>query len=370
MVERRGPKETWGVDGDKARRIKNLTDGSENPTGEWNAMTIECVGDQVKVWVNGDLVNHGTNCTASKGHIALQAEGSEVEFRRLELTPINKPRAKRMSQAESPTPRIARDIVYGHKDGLAMTMDGYFPDGAANCAAILFMVSGGWYSHWSPPERASPRFERYLSRGYAVFVVRHGSSPRYTIPEAVSDVRRAVRYVRKNAEALGVDADRLGVLGSSAGGHLALMLATTGDDGSPNREDPLQEVSSRVAAAVALVPPTDLRVAVWESPESKPAYRNFPALNLPMEQAERYSPLVHVTKDDAPALVLVGGEDQLVPAMHGEWIAEAYESVDVAHKLVVFPDAGHNLATPKNRERLISEVVNWFDRHLLPHPAK
>lgn len=90
MVERRGPKENWGVDGDKLRRIRNLTDGSEKPVGDWNTMVIECVGDELKVWVNGTLVNHGTKCTTDKGQIALQAEGSEVEFRKLELTPIDK----------------------------------------------------------------------------------------------------------------------------------------------------------------------------------------------------------------------------------------------------------------------------------------
>lgn len=88
MVERRGPKENWGITEGKARRILNLTDGSENPVGEWNSMNIECIGNAVKVWVNGDLVNHGTECTASKGQLALQAEGSEVEFRKLELSPI------------------------------------------------------------------------------------------------------------------------------------------------------------------------------------------------------------------------------------------------------------------------------------------
>jgi hypothetical protein len=90
MEARRGPKEEWGSTGDKKRRIKNLTDGSEKPAGEWNRMVIECVGREVKVWVNGDLVNYGFNCTADKGQIALQAEGSEVEFRKLELTPIHK----------------------------------------------------------------------------------------------------------------------------------------------------------------------------------------------------------------------------------------------------------------------------------------
>ena len=90
MVKRRGPKENWGITEGKARRILNLTDGSEKPVGEWNSMVIECVKDAVKVWVNGELVNHGTGCTASKGQIALQAEGSEVEFRKLALSPIAK----------------------------------------------------------------------------------------------------------------------------------------------------------------------------------------------------------------------------------------------------------------------------------------
>jgi len=89
MVERRGPKEEWGITEGKARRIMNLTDDSEKPLGEWNKMVVECVGDEVKVWVNGDLVNHGFDSTVSQGHIALQAEGAEVEFRDLTLTPIS-----------------------------------------------------------------------------------------------------------------------------------------------------------------------------------------------------------------------------------------------------------------------------------------
>lgn len=90
MEKRRGPKANWGITEGKERRIKNLTDSSEKPVGEWNSMTIECLGNAIKVWLNGDLVNEGFNSTASKGNIALQAEGSEVEFRKVELTPITK----------------------------------------------------------------------------------------------------------------------------------------------------------------------------------------------------------------------------------------------------------------------------------------
>jgi hypothetical protein len=86
MVKRRGPEEKWGIVEGKNRRIENLTNGSEKPAGEWNRMVIECRGAQIQVWVNEDMVNHGFHCTATSGHIALQAEGSEVEFRKVQLT--------------------------------------------------------------------------------------------------------------------------------------------------------------------------------------------------------------------------------------------------------------------------------------------
>ena len=88
MEKRRGPKAEWGITEGKKGRILNLTDGSEKPLGEWNTMIVECLKNSIRVWVNGDLVNDGFNCTAEKGQIALQAEGAEVEFRKVELTPI------------------------------------------------------------------------------------------------------------------------------------------------------------------------------------------------------------------------------------------------------------------------------------------
>ena len=89
MVARRGPEQDWGITEGKARRILNLTDGSEHALGEWNTMIVEAVAGTVRVWVNGDLVNDGFNATVESGKIALQAEGSEVEFRKVALTPID-----------------------------------------------------------------------------------------------------------------------------------------------------------------------------------------------------------------------------------------------------------------------------------------
>jgi hypothetical protein len=90
MERRRGPPAQWGITEGKARRIRNLTDDSEKPLGEWNVMVIEALGRAIRVWVNGHLVNDGSDATADRGRIALQAEGSEVEFRKLWLTPITR----------------------------------------------------------------------------------------------------------------------------------------------------------------------------------------------------------------------------------------------------------------------------------------
>jgi hypothetical protein len=90
MERRRGPPANWGTTEGKARRILNLTDNSEKPLGEWNSLVIEAVGRSIKVWVNGDLVNEGSDATADHGQIAVQSEGSEIEFRKLWLVPISR----------------------------------------------------------------------------------------------------------------------------------------------------------------------------------------------------------------------------------------------------------------------------------------
>jgi hypothetical protein len=90
-MEKRRPRkgnEKWGGAEGDARRILNLTDGSEKPLGEWNTMVVEARGDKITVWVNGDLVNDGFGASVDHGKIALQAEGTEVEFRKVELGPL------------------------------------------------------------------------------------------------------------------------------------------------------------------------------------------------------------------------------------------------------------------------------------------
>ncbi len=237
--------------------------------------------------------------------------------------------------------KITPDVVYGHKHGLAMTYDVFRPTEKPNGAGVMFMVSGGWYSNWAPPESMKPFFQDLLDRGFTVFAVRHGSSPKFGIEEAVADVRRAVRHIRLKAGDYQVDPEKLGVFGMSAGGHLSLMLATLADAGKADDPDPVLRVSDKVAAACAWVAPTDLRIMVSSDPNRLPAYKNFPALTMDQETAAKMSPLLAVTPDDAPTLLIAGDKDDLVPIDHSKRIKTQFDSRKVPAELLVIEGGGH-----------------------------
>ncbi len=264
---------------------------------------------------------------------------------------------------------VTADIVYGHKYGLALTCDRFAPAAAANGASVIFVVSGGWYSNWSSPERLRGRFEPLTDRGFTVFAVRHGSSPKFSMAEALEDVRRSVRFIRHEAGRLGVDPDRIGVLGVSAGGHLALMLGTTGDDGDPNAADRLSRTGSRVQAVCAWVAPTDLRAMAWSDPQHDKQYDRFPALDIDRNQARLMSPLLAASADDAPTLLVNGGRDEIVPPVHGTTMHEALQRQGVDAGLLLLEEAPHRFEGEDQR-RANDATVEWFERRLAVKPAE
>jgi len=265
--------------------------------------------------------------------------------------------------------KITPDVVYGHKHGLAMTFDVFRPTEKPNGAAVLFMVSGGWYSNWAPPESMRVFFEDLLDRGFTVFAVRHGSSPKFSIEEAVDDVRRSVRYVRLNATDFEIDPNRIGVFGLSAGGHLSLVLATMADAGDPNAKDPVLKTSDAVQAACAWVAPTDLRIMAWSAKNHAPVYKNFPALDMTQEQATAMSPLLEVTQDDAPSLLIAGDKDDLVPIDHSRRIKTAFDEKKVPAELLVIEGAGHGFKGDELK-RAHKAMADWFEARLLGNAAE
>jgi acetyl esterase/lipase len=278
------------------------------------------------------------------------------------------------------------DVIYGRKYGTALTMDVFTPKEGANGLGLIFVVSGGWFSaHEAIPV---PLVEPFVARGYTVFAVVHGSQPRFTIPEILEDMNRAVRFIRFHADDYGIDPDRLGIYGGSAGGHLSLMQATAGDGGDPMAKDPIGRTPSRVRAVACLYPPTDFLnygkpgenalgrgvlenfKAPFDFHRLDPAQNRFVPITDEAEILEigrAISPVNHVSPDDPPTLIVHGDADTLVPIQQAESIVEKLRAAGVEARLVVKPGAGHGWPdVPKDLEAF----ADWFDAHLkAPDPG-
>lgn len=250
---------------------------------------------------------------------------------------------------------ITPDVVYGRKAGMGLIYHVYQPDNP-NGAAILFMVSGGWYSGWGTPEALQPLFVSMLGEGFTVFAVNHGSAPLFKVPQAVEDVRLAVRHVRANAVRWGIDPDRLGVTGGSAGGHLSLMLGLASDAGNPDAENPLERVSSRVQAVVAYFPPTNLTPMVGPN-------ERFPALDFNPLLGDSVSPILYASPDDPPVLLIHGDQDRLVALDQSTSMEAKLEEANVVNELLIIEGAAHGFRDA-HAQQADSARLAWFKTHL------
>ena len=272
------------------------------------------------------------------------------------------------------------DVIYGRKFGTALTLDVFTPKGKLNGAGVIFCVSGGWFSSHDNVNPGS--YQPFLKRGYTVFAVVHGSQPKFAIPEVLEDMHRAVRYIRHHAKTYGVDPERLGITGGSAGGHLSLMQGCASKPGNPKAKDPVDRESSKVAAVACFFPPTDFLnygkegeialgngiLAGFRPPfDFKQVDPKTKALVSITDEKRReeigraISPVYHVSKDSAPALIAHGDKDYLVPLQQAERMIDKLKAAKVPCKLVVKPGAGHGWA---GMDKELTQFADWFDEHL------
>ncbi|HXD30571.1 MAG TPA: alpha/beta hydrolase [Pyrinomonadaceae bacterium] len=261
---------------------------------------------------------------------------------------------------------IIPDVVYGHKDGMALTFDVFKPKTNPNGAAIIFIVSGGWVSRYTPPEQVLPRYQELFDKGFTVITLRHGGSPKYLIPDIVADVRRGVRFIHFHAKGWGIDPNRMGVWGGSAGGHLALLIGLAADNGDPAAKEDFMKESDRVQAVVAYFPPVDLRPIVrgLNPAPTGGVLDNYPALNFEKEKAADYSPIVFVTSDDPPTLLIHGDKDDLVPIQNSQIIFDALKKGNVKTDFITIPGAGHGFRG-EDLKRANAATIAWFEQTLL-----
>lgn len=277
------------------------------------------------------------------------------------------------------------DVIYGRKFGVALTLERFVP-AKPNGFGIMWVVSSGGRS--SREQTLQPSFERrispFLTHGYTVLAVIHGSAPAFHLQDFEQDVRRAVRFVRYSASQLGIDPDRLAIAGSSAGGSIALIVATRARDGDPKAEDPVDRVSDRVQAVGCFFPPTDFTnygqpaVTVldfmrqqagvvdptFEFYETEPktaARRTITEGDRILEKLREMSPTTHVTSDDPPTILVHGDRDQGVPVQQSRQLLERLKQANVPARLVVREGQGHAWPGWESDSALLAE---WFDTHL------
>jgi acetyl esterase/lipase len=273
------------------------------------------------------------------------------------------------------------DVIYGRKFGMALTMDVFDP-AQKNGFGVIFLVNGAWYSSHDPVTVPFPfpcvtpeNYKPYLDSGYTVFAVVTSSAPKFSIPEVIEDLPRAVRFIRYNAAKFGVNPERLGVLGSSSGGHLALMMGTQGTQGPVDAKDPVDRESSTVGAVACFFPPTDF--LNWGAPGVEGlglgsmapldivfgprAYTEQGRQNLGRE----ISPIYFVTSKMPPTLIIHGDADNVVPLQQSEsFVKRATEVGAPPVKLVVRKGKGHGWGDFWKSQEDVTLFVEWFDEYL------
>jgi acetyl esterase/lipase len=280
---------------------------------------------------------------------------------------------------------VQEEIIYKRKDGMACTMIWIKPKVKTNNRAIIYVMSGAWISNYNGTEVSTDAAEQFLARGYSVFAVFHGSQPRYTLPEIVSDIKRAVRYIRYNANKFAIDPDHIGITGTSAGGHLSLVVATADDNIYPNASDPVNRVSSKVQAVAVLFPPTDLlnwdgpgsnlvnatdrlkAAGVWEAFDFKKLNERYRYYEEVTDTSARnkigweISPINFVSPDDPPVFIIHGDADPTVPLQQSQSIIEKFNKAGVPNRFIIKKGGKHN---PDDMKPEWLEFVDWFDKYL------
>ena len=262
-----------------------------------------------------------------------------------------------------------QDVIYLKSGGCAYTMDVFKP-AKPNGAGVIWMVSGGWFSKHEDINLLLAN--AFTNAGFTLFQVVHGSQPKYQIPEILVQIKRAVRFVHAKAADYGVDPNRLGISGGSAGGHLSLMMAGTGDDGLANAKDDIDRASSRLKAVGVFFPPTDFENfgGTGSMPYTAPQMQVFlPAFGVtkdtPIEKlkalSHALSPIYTINPKFPPALLIHGDKDMLVPIQQSKIFDEALAKAGIDHQFVTIPGGGHDATTVI---RGISKLIAWYTEKL------
>jgi len=267
-------------------------------------------------------------------------------------------------------------IEFASPAGEPLLMDLRVPDEAGPHPVILYLHSGAWITG----DRFGGPAIRQASRGYAVASIEYRLAPDHIWPSQIEDAKAAVRWLRANAARFHLDPSRIGVFGTSAGGHIGAVLGTSGGVAAlEGVELGNAQESSRVKAVVDLYGPTDLLKIEEQKLPCIPLDGN--AANMPPslligcpiqscpERTQAANPITYVTKDDPPFLILHGMLDCLVPYKQSVILHDALRAAGVPSQLVLIPNGQHG-GSAFNAPQYATTIDTFLDTHLKAPPPK
>jgi acetyl esterase/lipase len=265
--------------------------------------------------------------------------------------------------AEDPKAAAVQEIVYTKAGSSELKLDLMSPtEGEGPFPAVLVIHGGAWRAGNKSDVR--PIMPDFVRHGYVAVSPQYRFCPKDTFPAQVHDVKAAVRWIKANAKKYRIDPDRIGAIGFSAGGHLALMLGVTAPSDGLEGESSSAAADSRVKAVVNFFGPTDL--AAKDLPEiSQGLVKDFlgGTPEAKPDAALKASPLSYVSKDDAPVLTFQGTNDPLVPYTQAIKLAQAMSTAGVPGRVELMVGASHGWGGAE-MERTTREAFAFFDQYL------
>jgi len=275
------------------------------------------------------------------------------------------------------------DHVYGTAKGENLYMDIFVPNGEAKLdhwkpnengkgLAIIDIASGAWSSDRGKirDHEEAQVYNIFCARDYTVFAIRPGSRGEYTVFEMVDNIKKAIRYVKEHADTYGIDPERIGLMGASAGGHLASLTVLTAEEGDADAADKLHRHGTDVKAVGMFFPPTDF--LDWDGRDLNDVMEFVGdilflggATGKSEEEiravAEAASPRRLVREKTIPFKILHGDADTVVPIQQSEVFVEALKGVGTDVEFFIKPGGTHPWITIPLEVILLAD---WFDDRL------
>ncbi|QEG38118.1 alpha/beta hydrolase [Roseimaritima ulvae] len=269
---------------------------------------------------------------------------------------------------ETAAVQVHRDLVFAEVDGRALKLDLYLPTVQHAAPLVVWIHGGGWRGG----SKNKLSILKITEQGYALASISYRFADTAVFPAQIHDCKAAVRWLRANADRFGYDAESIAVAGSSAGGHLALLMGTSGDvielegDVGGNLDQ-----SSRVQAVIDYFGPSDFVLRGRTQPERAYTQKSgsFALLGGVAgqkldPQTERFaSPANYVSDDDPPLLVFHGKADKTVLLDQSQHIVRLYQAAGLVAELVVLESAGHG-GKPFFQDERLEQAIRFLDQRI------